>query len=52
MFWPDLASSHYDKLAMEWFEQNDVNIVYKTANPPNCLELRVIETIGQSLNKK
>ena len=25
VFWPDLASSHYGKLAMEWYKQNDVN---------------------------
>ena len=27
----------------EWCEQNDVKVVPKTANPPNCPESRVIE---------
>ena len=43
MFWPDLALSHYGKLAIEWYERNDVNPVPKTGNFPNCPELRVIE---------
>ena len=38
-----LASSHYGKLSMKWYEQNDVSIMPKTANPSNCPELRVIE---------
>ena len=43
VIWPYLTSYHYGKLAMERYKQNDVNIVPKTAHPPNCLELRVIE---------
>ena len=43
VFWPDLASIHYCKLAMEWNKKNNVKFVPKTENPPNCSELRVIE---------
>jgi transposase len=43
LFWPDLASCHYAKTVMKWYEDNNVNIVPKTANPPNCPELRPIE---------
>jgi len=42
-FWPDLASCHYSKTAMEWFRSNEVALVPKEANPPNCPELRPIE---------
>ena len=42
-FWPDLASCHYSKSAIEWYENNNVVFVPKEANPPNCPELRPIE---------
>ena len=43
MFWPNLATCHYAKPVMEWYEANDVVFVPKEANPPNSLELRPIE---------
>lgn len=42
-FWPDLASAHYSKKTLEWYRQNNVTLVPKEANPPNCPELRPIE---------
>lgn len=42
-FWPDLASCHYSKSAVEWYQKNDVVFVPREANPPNCPELRPIE---------
>lgn len=42
-FWPDLASCHYSKMALEWFQRNEVVLVPREANPPNCPELRPIE---------
>ena len=42
-FWPDLASCHYSNDTMKWYKQNQVNIVPRDANPPNCPELRPIE---------
>lgn len=42
-FWPDLASCHYSKRTLEWYEQNNVLFVPREANPPNCPELRPIE---------
>ena len=42
-FWPDLASCHYGKAAKKWYEDNNVDLVQREANPPNCPELRPIE---------
>jgi transposase len=44
IFWPDLASCHYSKDALEWYEVNKVTCVPKDMNPPNCPEIRPIET--------
>lgn len=43
IFWPDLAPAHYSNLTMTWYRENNVNIVPKDMNPPNCQELRPIE---------
>ena len=37
---------------MEWYEQNDVNIVPKTANPLNCPELRIIKKYWAIIKRK
>ena len=42
-FWPDLASCHYGKKALEWYSNNNVIFVPREANPPNCPELRPVE---------
>lgn len=52
LFWPDLATCHYGKLAMKWYEDNGVNIVPKDANPPNCPELRPIEKYWAIMKRK
>lgn len=38
LFWPDLASCHYSKDVLEWYEANKINFVPKNMNPPNCPE--------------
>lgn len=43
IFWPDLATAHYAKKTLDWFEQNEVQFVAKSCNPPNTPELRPIE---------
>ena len=43
IFWPDLAAIHFGKSVLKWYEENDVRIVGKNINPPNCPELRPIE---------
>ena len=43
LFWPDLASCHYAKTTLKWYDDNDVRFVPKNMNPPNCPELRPIE---------
>lgn len=42
-FWPDLASCHYSKATAKWYEENNIVLVPREANPPNCPELRPIE---------
>lgn len=49
LFWPDLATCHYGRLAKEWYEKNNIVVVPKEANPPNCPELRPIETYWAQL---
>lgn len=51
-FWPDLASCHYSKKAIEWYQTNSVMIVPKEANPPNCPELRPIERYWALVKKQ
>lgn len=51
-FWPDLASSHYSKLAMKWFEDNGVDVVKKHENPPNCPKFRPIEHFWSIVKNK
>ena len=41
--WPDLATCHYSKMFIEWYQTNKVKFVPKDANPSNCPELRPIE---------
>ena len=43
LFWPDLASCHYRKKAIKWYDANNVVVVPKDHNPPNSAELRPIE---------
>lgn len=42
LFLPDLASCHYSKATLAWYEANKVDFVPKAKNPPNCPELRPI----------
>lgn len=43
LFWPDLASIHYSKCVLDWYNSNEVNFVPVSCNPPNCPQLRPIE---------
>ena len=52
LFWPDLATCHYGKSAKEFYNENGVNIVPKNHNPPNCPELRPVETYWAHIKKK
>lgn len=42
-FWPDLASCHYSKDVLTWYESNNIDFITKDMNPPNCPMLRPIE---------
>ena len=52
VLWPNLASCYCSKLAIESYEQNDVNFEPKTANPLNCPELRVNEKYWAIIKQK
>lgn len=55
MFWPDLASIHYSRMTLQWFDDNGVQVVPRNSNPPNCPEFRPIEkfwAIGKAFLKK
>lgn len=43
LFWPDLATSHYAKTVVNYFEEKNVNFVAKEDNPPNVPECRPVE---------
>lgn len=43
IFWPDLAPIHYSRSALQWFEDNNIQLVPKTANPASVPEDRPIE---------
>lgn len=52
LFWPDLATIHYSKAALEWYKSNDVLTVPIRANPPNCPQLRPIEKFWAIIKQK
>ena len=42
-FWPDLASSHYAKIVVDYFRAKRISFVQKIENPANVPEARPIE---------
>lgn len=49
MFWPDLASSHYSKLTVDFMNANNIDFVEKVRNPPATPEVRAIEDFWKIL---
>lgn len=43
LIWTDLASCHYSKAPMQWYNPNNGDVIPKSINPPNCPQLRLIE---------
>ena len=43
VFWPDLASCHYLRSVIEWYQQNGVDFVPKNMNPANVSQLHPIK---------
>lgn len=43
LFWPDLATCHYSRRTIAWYEENNVAFVPKEMNPPNSPNFRPIE---------
>ena len=52
LFWPDLATCHYARTVLEWYQRNGINFVPKDKNPPNCPELRPIEKYWALVKQK
>lgn len=52
VFWPDLASAHYSKRSLEEMERLNIDVVPKSANPPNVPQLRPIENFWANLKRK
>lgn len=52
LFWPDLATVHYSRTVMEWYETNKVIVVPKSCNPPNTPHLRPIEKYWALVKQK
>ena len=42
-FWLDLASLYYSEPIQDWYKVNNVDVVPKDMNPPNCPQFRPIE---------
>ena len=43
IFWPDQASAHYGKLAIDWYNTHNIEFVPKYDNPPNVPKARPVE---------
>lgn len=52
LFWPDLATAHYAKTTQEWLKKEGIQYVPKDMNPPNCPQLRPIETYWALVKRK
>ena len=51
-FWPDFASRHYAKATLNLLEELNIPYIPKQCNPPNCPQLRPIETFWARLKQK
>ena len=51
-FWPDLASCHYAKDTITWYNVNNVDFISKELNPPNCPQIRPIEIFWAIMKRK
>ena len=49
VFWPVLASCHYSRSVIEWYQQIAFNFVSKNINPRNVLQLHPIEKFWASM---
>lgn len=52
IFWPDLASSHYSKETQNFMREHEINFVEKHLNPPNCPNLRPIESFWAKVKRE
>ena len=52
IFWPDLASCHYQREVVLWLRSNDINIIERSENPPNVPQARPIELFWSICKQK
>ena len=52
VFWPDLASAHYSKRSLEEMERLHIDVVPKSANPPNVSQLHPNRKFLVNLKRK
>lgn len=52
VFWPDLASSHYSKKTQDFMREEKINFIPKELNPPNCPNLRPIESFWSKIKRE
>ena len=52
LFWPDLASSHYENSVTELLQQQNIKVLPKERNPPNVPQVRPIETFWADLKRR
>lgn len=52
LFWPDLASCHYSRPVLDWTKAENINMVEKNMNPPNCPQLRGIERFWAIIKRR
>ena len=52
VFWPDMASIHYDKDVLRWLRNNSIDFIERANNIPNCPHVRPIELFWAAVKKK
>ena len=52
VFWPDLATFHYHKDVVGFCKDNNITMMAKDLNPPNCPQVRPIERFWAHLKSK
>jgi transposase len=43
IFWPDMATCHYKRCVIDWFNSQNIKFIEKTENAPNVPQARPIE---------
>jgi hypothetical protein len=52
VFWPDMASIHYQKDVIKWLRSEKIEFIEKKENVPNCPQVRPIEIFWAVVKRK